>query len=132
MFEHIRPLDPRSEKIKRRLLILIPIVLALSGYAFWQFKNYPQEKHAHQFFTALSASKYEEAYQLWQPSRYYHLGDFLDDWGDKRKGGPIRHFYIRRSRSRGTGVVLDVVVNNGETLRLWVDRETKGLSFPPF
>jgi hypothetical protein len=132
MFENIRPLDPRKEKIKRRLLIVIPVAIALAGYAFWNYKNYAQENYADQFFQALTEKRYEDAYKLWQPSRYYHMKDFLADWGDQREGGPITHYYIRRSRTRGTGVVLDVVVNKGETMRIWVDREKKSLSFPPF
>lgn len=132
MFEHIRPIDPRAEKIKRRLLIAIPVVIALAGYGYWSLRNRAQENYADQFFQALTVKKYEEAYQLWQPSRYYHMKDFLNDWGDQREGGPIEHYYIRRSRTRGSGVVLDVVVNNGESMRIWVDREKKSLSFPPF
>lgn len=132
MFENIRPIDPRAEKIKRRLLIAIPVFIALSGYAYWNFKNYEQEQYADRFFKALTQKKYEEAYQLWQPSRYYLMKDFLADWGDKREGGPITHYYIRRSRSRGTGVILDVVVNNGETMKLWIEREKKNISFSPY
>lgn len=132
MFEHIRPLDPRAEKIKRRLLIAIPVFLALSGYTYWTYRNYKQEQHAAQFFTALTQKNYEQAYQLWQPTRYYQMKDFLADWGDQREGGAIRDYYIRRSRRRGTAVALDVIVNNGEQLRLWVDREKLNMSFPPF
>lgn len=132
MFDNIRPLDPRKEKIKRRLLIAIPVFLALSGYAYWSFRNYSQEQYADRFFTALTEKNYEEAYRLWQPTRYYQMKDFLADWGDQRAGGPITDFYIRRSRRRGSAVALDVIVNNGEQLRLWVDREKFNLSFPPF
>jgi hypothetical protein len=132
MFEHIRPLDPRAEKIKRRLLIAIPVFLALAAYGIWTFRNYKQEQHAKQFFTALTQKNYEQAYQLWQPTRYYLMKDFLADWGDQRQGGPITQFYLRRSRRRGSAVALDVVVNNGEQLRLWVDQEKLNMSFPPF
>lgn len=132
MFDNIRPLDPSIEKVKRRLLIAIPVALALGGYGYWTFKNYAQEQHAERFFTALTQRKYEEAYQLWQPSRYYLMKDFLNDWGDKREGGPIRQYYIRRSRARGSGVILDVIVNNGETMRIWVEREKKNMSFSPY
>ena len=132
MFEHIRPLDPRAEKIKRRLLIAIPVALALAGYGYWTFKNYKQEDYAAKFFQAVQQKRYDDAYKLWQPSRYYLMKDFLADWGDKREGGPIRDYYIRRSRTRGTGVILDVVVNNGETMRIWVDREKGNLSFSPY
>ena len=132
MFENIRPLNPRAERIKRGFLIGVPVTLALAGYLYWEFKNYAQEQQADRFFTALTEHKYEEAYKIWQPSPYYHLKDFLEDWGEHREGGPIRDFYIRRSRSRGSGVILDVIVNNGETMRLWVQKDSKSLSFPPF
>jgi hypothetical protein len=55
----------------------------------------------------------------------------MDDWGDKGLQGPVEDFRIVRSRRRGTGVIVEVRVNQSENVRLWVERKDKSLTFPP-
>ncbi len=131
MFDHIRPLDPKTEKLKRALFIAIPMVLLLSGYGYYLFRNFSEETVVRRFMTALVEEDYEKAYETWQPGQFYKFRDFRQDWGRDGLTGPITDFAIVRSRRRGTGVLVTVVMNNRQEFGIWVERETKRLSFPP-
>jgi hypothetical protein len=131
VFDHIRPLDPKTEKLKRALFIAIPMVLLLSGYGYYLFRNFSEETVVRRFMTALVQEDYEKAYETWQPSRFYRFRDFRQDWGHDGLTGPITDYAIVRSRRRGTGVIVIVLMNNRQEFGIWVERETKRLSFPP-
>lgn len=131
MFDNIKPIDPRAERRRRYLISSLVFVLLLSGYGYYQFRNYAEERQARQFFEALQRKDFEEAYRIWQPTTSYKFKDFLEDWGDKGLQGPVEQFRILRSSRRGTGVVVQVRVNRNQNVSLWVERRDKSLTFPP-
>jgi hypothetical protein len=131
VFDHIKPIDLKAERRRRYLISGFVFVLLLSGYSYFQFRNYAEERQARSFFEALQRKDFEEAYRIWQPGASYKFKDFLEDWGDKGLQGPVENFRIVRSRRRGTGVIVEVQVNRRENVRLWVERGDKSLTFPP-
>ena len=131
MFDHIKPIDLKAERRRRYAISVLAFALLLSGFGYWRFRNFAEERQALYFFRALQNKNFEEAYRLWQPTASYKLKDFMDDWGDKGLQGPVENFRIVRSRRRGTGVIVEVQVNSSENVRLWVERKDKSLTFPP-
>jgi hypothetical protein len=131
MFDDIKPLDEKWERRKRQLIIGVPIFLAVCGYLYYEFKNFREERAVSHFMEALERQDYQEAYRLWQPSQYYTFKNFSEDWGPDGVEGVINDFDITNSRSRGSGVVVDVRVNGQKQIRLWVEKSTRSLSFPP-
>ncbi len=131
MFEYIKPIDLGAERRKRRLIFGIVLSLLLAGYLYYEWKNYPEERRASQFFKALQQENYQEAYRIWQPTSSYHFDDFLEDWGWNGLQGPIHQYRIEDSRARGSGVVVRIRLNDAETTTLWVEKTDKRLSFPP-
>ncbi|MGH9783689.1 MAG: hypothetical protein ACRD88_05840, partial [Terriglobia bacterium] len=127
----IKPIDEKAERRRRYLISTFVFVLLLSGYGYWRFRNFAEERQALHFFQALQRKDFEEAYRIWQPGDSYKFKDFLEDWGDQGLQGPVESFRIVRSRRRGTGVIVEIQVNRKENVRLWVERGDKSLTFPP-
>lgn len=125
------PKPPR--KIGRYILLAL-VLLTLCAASYIVFRNFPEERAASHFFTALEQGNYREAYRLWQPSTTYTYEDFLHDWGERGDYGKIRTFKILGSQSKGKStVIVTVTVNDQEPPReLLVDRKSKGLAFSPF
>ena len=131
MFDHIKPIDLKAERRRRYAVTVLAFVVLLAGFGYWRFRNFGEERRALHFFQALQGKNFEEAYRIWQPTTSYKFKDFMEDWGDEGLQGPVESFRIVRSRRRGTGVVVEVRVNRGENVRLWVERGDKSLTFPP-
>ena len=131
MFEHVKPLDPKVERRKKILLVAIPLAVILSGYFYFEFKNFPEEHAVSRFMEALEQKDYQHAYQLWQPSKYYSFGAFSQDWGPKGEQGEVHDFKITNSHEQGSGVLVDIRLNGQKDIALWVEKSNKSLSFPP-
>lgn len=131
MFEHIKPIDLKAERRRRQLITGIAFLVLLSGYLYYQFRNYPEERQARRFFAALEHQDYQGAYRIWQPTASYTYKDFLEDWGDHGLQGSVKTFHVTGSTRRGSGVIVRVQVNNKQSVSLWVERKDKSLSFPP-
>jgi hypothetical protein len=131
VFDHIKPIDPVAERRRRYAVSILAFALLLSAFGYWRFRNYSEENQAAHFFQALQEKRFEEAYRIWQPSPSYKFKDFMDDWGENGVLGPVESFQIVRSRRRGTGVIVELRINNKENVRLWVERGDKSLTFPP-
>ena len=131
MFDDFKPIDLKAERRRRYLITGFVFLLLLSGYLYWQFRNYPEERQARRFFAALQHQDFEEAYHIWQPTSSYKYKDFLEDWGDHGLQGPVKTFHVTGSTRRGSGVIVRVQVNNNQNVSLWVERKDKSISFPP-
>jgi hypothetical protein len=115
--------------------ILLGILIVLLGAGFYvAFRNYPEERAVARFLTTLEQGKFQEGYQLWQPSPSYSYQDFLHGWGLQGDYGKIRGFEILGTKSKGSAlVIVTVKINNVDPpLDLVVDRKTKGLSYSAF
>jgi hypothetical protein len=117
-----------------RYIVLGILVILLSVGFYLAFRNYPEERAVTRFLTTLEQEKFQEGYQLWQPSPTYSYQDFLHGWGLQGDYGKIRGFEILGTRSKGSALVIVTVrINNIEPpLDLVVDRKTKGLSYSAF
>ncbi len=132
MFDHIKPIDQKAERRKRYAISILAFVILMGSFGYWRFRNFAEERQALQFFEALHSKNFQGAYQIWQPNATYKFQDFMDDWGEHGLQGPVEDFRLVRSRRRGTGVIVEVRVNNEENVRIWVERGNKSLTFPPY
>ena len=131
MFDQFKPIDRKAERRRRLLITALAFLVMLAGYLYFQFRNYPEERMARRFFTALERQDYQEAYRIWQPTKSYSFKDFMQDWGDHGIEGVVKSFHVTGSTRRGSGVVVRVQVNGNHGVSLWVERKDKSLSFPP-
>jgi hypothetical protein len=117
-----------------RYIVLGILIFLLAEGLYFAFRNYPEERAVARFLTTLEQGKFQEAYQLWQPSPSYSYQDFLHGWGIQGDYGKIREFQILGAKSQGASlVIVTVKVNSIEPpLDLVVDRRTKGLSYSVF
>jgi hypothetical protein len=115
--------------------ILLALAMVFAGVmAYIVFRNFPEERAISRFLTTLEQEKFQEAYNLWQPSKSYTYQDFVNNWGMQGDYGKVRSFKILGSRSKGPNTVIVTVTINGvqPPIDLLVDRQTKGLAFSPF
>ncbi|MHB1022400.1 MAG: hypothetical protein ACYC46_04220 [Acidobacteriaceae bacterium] len=145
------PYDARKEKIKRNLLIGIPVAILLlaifgvTGYFVghgWFFSDLPAEYKVSHFLTALEAKDYTKAYAIWNndahwqehPDQYknYPFARFKEDWTTASNYGPIRSHHVDISKRTGTGIIVAVHVNgNPKPMFLWYERSNGTLSYSP-
>jgi hypothetical protein len=137
--------DPDKNRTRNRMIIAVVIGLAVVAFFVWWFRFLPQEHEVGRFFDALRGKNYNEAYAIWMqdpdwqkhPDRYpkYPFKDFYRDWGPGGEWGTINSAKVYGASTcpgGGSGVVVDVVVNNrAEHAQVWVERSDKTLSYPP-
>jgi hypothetical protein len=136
--DHYGEGDERREKMFRLAWKALAglAVLAFFGSIFWfYFKNHSQENEVSNFLALLEKQDYKGAYALWgctdaQPCRGYTFADFLKDWGPDQfhAGG----YEVRDGESCGSGVIVDVHTPNSGEKKLWVERGTMTMGYPPF
>ena len=117
-----------------RYIVLGVLIILLGTGFYFAFRNYPEERVVARFLTTLEQEKFQEGYQLWQPSPTYSYQDFLHGWGLEGDYGKIKGFEILGTKSKGSSLVIVTVrINNVDPpLDLVVDRKTKGLSYSVF
>jgi len=132
--DHYGAGEERREKIIKKALLALAIVIVVGGPLFYIFHNVRQEHQLKQFFALLAAHDYKAAYALWgctdaKPCSGYSMNSFMQDWGPE-KGDPTQ-YKITRSKSCGSGVLLNVTFGNEKNV-LWVQRDSLVLGFSPF
>ena len=115
------------------LLCALAVGLILYGL----FKNYSEEQRVKSFVELLQKPDYQAAYRLWgcsetQPCPNYKFEKFMEDWGPQSAHGDESSAQIGLSQSCGTGVLLRVDYKSAEPMPLWVERDTKVISFAPW
>jgi hypothetical protein len=127
--------DERREKIAKTAIISVVALLVVAGLGYAFFHNYPEERQARRFFELLQAKDYKEAYALWgctdaKPCRDYVMAEFMKDWGPTE--APVSEVDVLDGESCGSGVIVDVDAGKAGDKKLWVERDSHILSFPPF
>jgi hypothetical protein len=127
--------DERREKITKTVVIAVLAVLVAGAVAWVFLHNYPEERQAKRFFELLRAQDYKEAYALWgctdsNPCRDYVMAEFMKDWGPNQ--APVNDVDVLDAESCGSGVIVEVDAGKAGDKKLWVERETHILGFPPF
>jgi hypothetical protein len=125
--------ERRARKIK--IIIVAAVSLAvLTGLLYFFFHNYPQEQQVKRFYRLLEAHQYEPAYGMWVSSdserHSYPMKSFLQDWG--APGVEVRNFDILDAESCGNGVIVDADLGQAGEKKVWVNRTTLELGFPPY
>jgi hypothetical protein len=129
--------EARKERRIRRALLSLLAVAVVGGSLFLWFKNYRQEQRVKEFLALLERGDYQNAYSYWgcrfdAPCPNYDYKSFLEDWGPSSQIGKVQSFHLGRSRATGSGVVIDVTVNNRRPpIRLWVEKKDGVIGFAP-
>jgi len=126
-----------DERRARNIKIVVASVLVLavlSGLLYFFFRNYRQEQQAKRFFQLLAAHDYATAYGLWVSSdserRGYPMTSFMQDWGPPSVN--VRSFDILDAESCGNSVIVDADLGQAGDKKVWVNRATLELGFPPY
>jgi type II secretory pathway pseudopilin PulG len=128
--------ERRAKRIKTALLAVVAAVVAVlvGGLAYFFFIPNAAERQARAFFDLLTARQYQQAYALWgctaaQPCPGYPFQEFLKDWGPAAV--PPGAFQVLNGESCGSGSIVDVDTGQAGDKRLWVEKSTLTLGFPP-
>lgn len=120
----------RGRLIKR--IVYSALGLAVVSLAGWFFlRNYAEESRVRDFMALLEKKDYKAAHALWgctdaTPCRDYGYTRFVEDWGPT--AGPVSRVKVK---SCDGGIIQFLTVQGKETL-LYVDRQTKVISFAPW
>jgi hypothetical protein len=125
-----------AEKRRARVIkIIVVSVLALTviaGTAYFFFHNYRQEQQVKQFMKLLEARDYQGSHNLWTGSDSdragYPMSDFMRDWGPPVD---VSGYAILDSESCDKSVIVDVDAGHAGDRKVWVDRASLSMSFPP-
>jgi len=140
----------KERRRKIRLAMIIGVVVIVAGLLWW-FRFWPEEHLAGKFFAALQKQDYKAAYGIWQHDpdwqkhpdnkaiKEYPYGDFYRDWGLGSEWGLIKTYNVYGASkcpsmggSSGTGVVVDVIVNDRvKHAQVWVEKSDHTFSYPP-
>jgi hypothetical protein len=137
--------DPAKERKQRIRIISVIVAVLVLAIAGWWNRFWPEEHVANKFFASLQQQDYESAYGVYyhdpdwkqhpQNHAQYPLNEFKQDWGPGGQWGLIKTYKIFGSSNcptRGTGVVVDVIVNDrAQHAQVYVDKSDKTISSPP-
>ncbi|SRR5579871_6426163 len=140
-----RQYDPERERKRNRRIVITVLIILIALFLGWWFRYWPEEHLVGNFFAALQKQDYKQAYALWMhdpnwqqhPDQHpkYPFNDFYRDWGPGGQWGIVKTYKVfgaSRCPGGGTGVVVDVVVNDrAEHAQVWVEKSDNTLSYPP-
>ena len=117
--------------------IVLGCALVLSLILYGIFRNFTEERQAKSFIDLLRARNYQTAYQLWcnsaNPCPGYPFTKFMEDWGPQSAHADQSSAKVASSASCGSGVMIRVAYTGSEEpVDLWVERDTKTVSFAPY
>jgi hypothetical protein len=125
--------ERRARIVKIAVLSLIGLAVA-TGILYFFFRNYRQEQQARRFFELLEAGNYQSAYGMWVSTdddrRSYPMSAFLQDWGPPAMA--LHSFDILDAESCGNVVIVDADLGQAGDKKLWINRKTLELGFPPY
>lgn len=138
--------DERKAARRRNLVLIIIVAAVALAVLGWTFRNLPYEHRVENFFEAIERKDFETAYGLWlndrewkqhpEQHKAYPFHEFYLDWGPSGEYGPIRKHKIVGSRSRGSGVIVAVRINDivatDRQARVWVEKRDKTMTFSPW
>lgn len=146
--------DEKRENLQRNLLIgsaalvFLAVVIGIAGFVLghgWFFTNLHAEHRVNEFFNAIEAKNFTEAYAIWtndphwqeHPSKYdYTLKRFTEDWTTESPvNGPIVNHHVDISKTDGTGflgtgMIVAVRVNGDHKLFMWYQKSDGTLTYP--
>ena len=142
------PAEPSHKS--RNLTYTIATLVLIAAIGLWYvFRFYPEKRVVESFFNAVVVGDMSKAYEIWKPSPSYQMQDFLADWGPQGYYGPLKSYKIIRAHpphGQSNSVVVEMAISpfspmpdpsdpersrKTRVVNLWVNSETKSLSFPP-
>jgi hypothetical protein len=125
--------ERRARNIK---IVVVSVVVAaiLTGLLYFFFRNYRQEHQVKRFYELLAAHDYQKAYDMWVTSEAerqgYPMSAFMQDWGPQAMD--LHGFDILDAESCGNSVIVDADLGSLGDRKIWVNRKTLELGFPPW
>lgn len=152
--------EQRREKIVKRTILSVLILVLVVGLTYFGYRSYPAEKQVKLFLKELRDKNYQSAYRLWgctesSPCRDYTLDKFLEDWGPNspranaaaavinkmsycgpgglwsKLGNSLAHALGERVCDCGPGEIARVSFGPGNQVHLWYQRSDGTLGFAP-
>jgi len=127
--------DARRERLRKRIILWGLAAVIVGASAFFYFRNWSEERALDHFITLLRQQQYQAAYQLWQTpdtAKFYPPEKFAEDWGGSGEYKNAAALRIRGVDSCDSGVVFDMAYPGADDFGLWVERQTKVISFAPW
>ena len=129
--------EEERERLIKRALIGLALVLVVGVSAYYFFRNYKEERQIKAFMELLRQKDYKQAYAMWgctdqKPCRDYTSKSFLDDWGPESKQANVDQWRLGSLKSCSTGIIQEIRAGPGEPIRLYVNSEDLLLSFSPW
>jgi hypothetical protein len=135
--DHYGEGQERREKIVKWVVLSVVAILVGGGLLYAIFRDYPEERQVSRFFDLLERHNYQAAYALWgcntpdaKACRDYPLADFMKDWGPE--AASVNNAEVLDGESCGSGVIVDVDAGKAGDKKLWVERSSHFLGFPPY
>ena len=128
---------PLFENILRMAAYVLVSVILLGSFYWLFFRNWVEERHAKEFLGLIQEQNYSEAYTVWgcteeTPCKFYPYGEFMEDWGPESPLGQVTSYHLGRSYTQRGGVIVEVHINGRKQPNLWIDRDTREISFFPY
>jgi hypothetical protein len=125
--------DDAKRAHRWKLIVGSVVAAALIGtFGFFFLQTFFEERTVSQFVDLLKSGKYQDAYQFWQTpetQKYYPFEKFNEDFGPKGVYGNVATLKISDADNCEGGVVFALNYPGQEPTGLWVDKQTKKMSF---
>src|SRR5713226_9543458 len=113
--------EQRSKR-RKRIVGAVLIAIACSLGLYLGLHNHKQKARVTEFMELLQKHDYTAAYRLWgctesKPCPDYKFDKFMEDWGPQSKYAQIGSFNIAKSRACGSGVMVNVSMDQNRQER---------------
>jgi len=124
--------EKRRARVIKVIVVSVLALTVIAGTVYFFFHNYREEQQVKQFMILLEARDYQGAYNLWTGSdsarARYRMSDFMQDWGSPVD---VSGYVILDAESCDNSVIVDVDAGHAGDRKVWVDRASLSMSFPP-
>jgi hypothetical protein len=124
--------EERRAHVIKTIVVSVLALTVIAGTVYFFFHNYRQEQQVKQFMKLLEARDYQGSHNLWTGSNSDHprypMSDFMRDWGPPVD---VSGYTILDSESCDKNVIVDVDAGHAGDRKVWVDRASLSMSFPP-
>jgi hypothetical protein len=127
--------DARRERLRKRIILWVLAAVIVGTSAFFYFRNWSEERALDHFISLLKQQQYQAAYQLWQTpdsAKFYPPEKFAEDWGVSGEYKNAAALQVREVDACDAGVVFEMAYPGADDFGLWVERQTKVISFYPW
>jgi hypothetical protein len=129
--------EERREKTIRWIVLSAVLLAIIAIVAYYQFRNFREEKQITTFLEYLKRQDYKAAYGMWgctdaHPCPQYAFNKFMEDWGPGSQHANIAAAKLAKTKSCDTGIIQFLEFPGQPEVQLWVERRDKTLGFAPW